>query len=332
MKITYERLQIDHCESSPYVKDVTIKNIKPAENSDFLELISFEEMGWQTVGKKNIYKVGQKVTFLPPDSVLPFELSEELEVTKYLSKGRIRVTRLRGNRSEGLIVEKEKIEPYLPYILKWEDLPTIQMGGETERMSNIPWEFEKFYKMPNILNEPKTFDDGEMISYSEKIHGTNVRCAILPHPETGEDTLYVGSHNIVLRESENIYWRMIKPLADKLPRNVVFFGEIYGRGIQHLHYDTEPKVIFFSAMVKGEYLFPLNFSDLCIERGLPFIDQHHMVFDDIEEIRRLADFPSEYTNKHEREGIVMVSCQNKGRMAKCIGFKYLEKKNRTERH
>ena len=49
--------------------------------------------------------------FIPPDSVLPFELTELLGITKYTNKGRIRVTKLRGNRSEGVIVDKDVVEP-----------------------------------------------------------------------------------------------------------------------------------------------------------------------------------------------------------------------------
>lgn len=332
MNITYER-DIDHCHKSEYVKKVTIKSVEPAKNSDFLDNIEFNEMGWCAIAKRDEHKVGEKVMFIPAESVLPLELSEELDVTKYLSKGRVRVTRLRGNRSEGLIVPENKVEPYLPYIMKWEDKPTVRMMGETKSPAEVSIDFEKFYHMPNILNEPYTFEPGEKIVYSEKIHGTNTRMGILPNPVTEEAELYVGSHNIVLKESEkNIYWRKARHVQNLLQPGYVFYGEIYGLGIQHFHYDQKiPAIRFFSASTRGTYLLPEEFMILCDKCLLPRVDFHETEFKDIEQLRELAEQPSELTKSHGREGIVIVSAERPGRMAKCISFKYLDKKNRTER-
>lgn len=162
---------VDHCEVSPYIKMVTIKRIVPALNSDNLDHISFEEIGWETISQKGLHYVGEKVLFIPAESVLPFELSEKIEVTKYLSSGRVKVARFRDNRSEGIIVDPETVEPYLNYIMKWEDKPTACMNGESIKAYRINPYFHKFHNMPNILNEPYTFRPGEKIYYSEKIHG-----------------------------------------------------------------------------------------------------------------------------------------------------------------
>jgi intein/homing endonuclease len=147
---------------------ITIKEVKPAINSDKLDSITFEEIGWSAVSQKGLHEAGKKVMFIPAESVLPFELGEKLEVTKYLSRGRLRAIKLRGNRSEGLIVDVDKVKPWLEYIMKWEDKPTIEMSGEA---SEGHPRFHKFYEMPNILNEPHVFEPGEKIYYSEKIHG-----------------------------------------------------------------------------------------------------------------------------------------------------------------
>lgn len=332
MNITYER-DVDHCFPTEYVKEVTVKSVKHAQNSDFLDNVEFEEMGYCALARKGEVIVGEKVMFIPAESVLPLELSELLGVTKYLAKGRVRVARLRGNRSEGLIVSAEKVKPYLPYIMKWEDKPTVQMQGQTKSLSEINIDFEKFYKIPNILNEPFTFEKGERIVYSEKIHGTNTRIGILTNPITQEAELYVGSHNIVLKETENnIYWKKAKHLQNILKPGYVFYGEIYGQGIQHLHYDQKiPEIRFFSASKKGTYLLPEDFMILCDNCILPRVQFHKTEFKDIEQLRELAEQPSELTKSHGREGIVIVSAERPGRMAKCISFSYLAKKNRTER-
>lgn len=336
MNITYER-NVDHCSPTPYAKIVTTREVGPAENSDFLDKIIFEEVGWNCISQRGLHKVGDKVMFIPPESVLPFELGELLEVTKYLSKGRVRVTRFRGNRSEGLIVDCNRVQPYLPYIMKWEDLPSVHMQGEIMSPAEVSIDFGKFYQMPNILNEPYIFIAGEEIVYSEKFHGSQLRCGKLKHPTTEDYQLYVGSHNIVLKESkDNLYWKVTKEkLAEKLPKDIVFFGEIFGMGIQHLHYDRKlPEVLLFAAMKRGEYLPIDTFLALCEEYGLPHVKFHPTTFESVEQIRLLADSPSEMTDTHMREGVVLTSIEHPERMAKCIGFNYLtdKKKKRTERH
>lgn len=336
VKITYER-EVGHCEPSPYVKEVTIKSIDRAMNSDRLFVISFVEMGWNAVTALDTYEVGQQVMFIPAESVLPFELSEKLDVTKYLSKGRIKVTRLRGNRSEGLIVKKEEIDFYIPYILKWEDLPSVDMSGEAQKSSEISPDFIRFYKMPNILNEPFTFKVGDKLWYSEKIHGTNGRWGWLKHPQTEEFVFHVGSHTVAFKpdsEKRPIYRRVVEGFEEKFPKDVEFFGEVYGQKIQDLTYgETTPKFKIFAGARRGEYI-PINeLIKICDENGLPHVNFHEITFESLEQVRELADAPSEVTDKHLREGIVMVSAEYPEKMAKCISFNYLDRKGKkTERH
>ena len=339
MDITYERKELDHCEVSKRVRDVTVRYVKPAENSDRLEKIYLMEVGWQCISQKGLYEIGDEAMLIPPDSVLPFELGEELNITNYLSKGRLRVTRFRGNRSEGLLVDKERLEKYLPYILKWEDKPTINMSGEMESYNRIPHEFYKYIKMENFLNVPYMFDVGEEIYYSEKYHGTNTRMAAMPNPETNLYKHYVGSHNVVLRETKNnLYWKAFnKYIRDKIPTDMLFFGEIFGPGIQHLTYGRkEFDILLFGAMKNGEYLSVPKFIEVCDYNGLPRVNFHKTIFDTEEQLRNLADLPSEATDKHIREGIVVISAERPESIAKVISFDYLTskkiKKKRTERH
>ena len=337
MNITYER-ETGHCEKSPYIKEVTIKTVEPAENSDNLDKVTFLEIGWDAITRRGDYNSGNKVMFIPPESVLPLELGEKLGITNYLSKGRVRVTKLRGNRSEGLIVDRDIIEPYIPFILKWEDLPSVHMKGELLSLSKISIDFLKFYKMPNILNEPDTFEIGERLSCTEKLHGTHLKCGRLLHPVSNEFVDYVGSHNTVLKEPEeagkNIYWDVFrKSLQGRIPEGIVLFGEIFGLGIQHISYDRKkPDVLLFAAMHRGIYLSKDILIQICTECCLPYIPTTYITFESIEQMRELAESPSDLTKSHGREGIVLTSLERPDRMAKCISFKYLTGKNRKERH
>jgi len=331
MNATYQR-DIEHCKVSPYIKEVTITEVLPAQNSDNLECIKFAEMGWQCVSQKGLRQVGQKVMFIPAESVLPFELGEKLEITTYLSKGRVKVTKLRGNRSEGLIVERDVIEEYIPSIMKWEDLPTKSMMGEFMSPYEISPYMHKFYEMPNIMNEPFTFDVGEGLMYSEKIHGTNWRVGKLPHPVTENMQLYVGGHETVFKDTvDNIYLRASREIEGKLPEGLLFFGEIFGRGIQDLHYDTKFGYRFYAASRKGVYIHHDELAEICRDLTLPCVQFGTTVFTNLEQIRELAEGQSMYA-KHLKEGVVLASMNNPEKMAKCIGFTYLSRHNKTERH
>jgi RNA ligase (TIGR02306 family) len=356
-KVTYQR-DISHCQPSDVIQTVTIKEVNPANNSDNLDLITFNEIGWEVLAQRGTKRKGDRVMFIPPESVLPFELSEKLEVTKYLSTGRVRVTKLRGNRSEGLIADESIVNPYIPSIMKWEGKPTIHMKGQRLSRKESHPDFERFYKIPNILNSPNLLRTGDKIYVSEKIHGTNVRFGLMKNlfwlttikriinflekfleKFISKHQLYVGSHNVILKDSKenrkgNLYWRTLLEweMTKNLPDGYIFFGEIYGKGVQHLHYDQErPLISLFAAMKNGQYLPVPEFIELCERHNLRHVHFTEMLYEDLEQIRELANSPSTMTKSHMREGVVITKADNPNRMLKCLGFNYLESGGRTER-
>lgn len=334
MNVTYQR-EVGHCSKSNYVKEYTVGNIYPAENSDSLDVAKFKEIDYQTVVKRGSVNVGDKLFFIPPESVLPFELSEELGITKYLSNGRVRITHLRGNRSEGIVVDKEKATPYLDYIMQWEDLPSMAMGGMRMPNAEIPMRFGEFYKMPNLRFEPNLFEIGESIVFSEKIHGTNCRFGNFENPKTGEIQLYVGSHTAVLKKDvDNLYWRIVDSLGveDKLPLNTVFYGEIYGAGVQDIHYGKKDQGIrVFAASQNGQYLSYRVVAFTVMECGMEPVKFHRTMFNGLTQLKEEAEKKSEYYDGM-REGIVITSVDAPNKMAKLLSDMYMERKNKIERH
>jgi len=334
MNITYHR-DVEHCSKSNYVKMVTIKEVNHAVNSDNLDVIRFVESGWQAVVKRDGYKVGDQVCFIPPESMLPVELSDALGITTYLSKSKVKVAKLRGNRSEGLVVDYAAVGPYLDYIKHWEDLPDVQMAGEALPHAQIPHYFVKFYKMPNLMNEPDTFRIGERVYYSEKRHGTSCKLGCLKNPQTEEYQLYVASMNTVLKDSEgNLYWRTVREtLGDiELPKDYIFYGEIYGLGVQDMQYGLKKQTLdMFNVWFDWNYIDLKEGQAICNSLGLPFIQLHEDEFQGLDWARDIADSPSELYNGF-REGIVLVSAEDPNRMAKVIGNTYLSRKKGTERH
>lgn len=334
MNVTYQR-EVSHCSKSNYVKQYTVKEVSSAYNSDSLDIVTFIETDYQTIIKRGSTSIGEQLFFIPPESILPVELSEELGITKYLSKGKVQITKLRGNRSEGLVVDIGKATPYLDHILQWEDIPSVHMMGNIVPKIETPIGFEKFYKMPNIRNEPNTFDIGENIAYSEKIHGTNCRFGIFKNPKTQDEQLYVGSHNIVLeRNSNNIYWKIVDSLKieDRLEPNVMFYGEIYGPGIQDITYGMkEPSIKIFAISINGMYFSSRFTHNVCKNLGLDCVEFTQTQFKDVSSLKSLAEIPSEYYNG-VREGIVVTSIEDPNKMAKVISESYLTRKNKLERH
>jgi len=186
--------------SSLIVEVCKIGSIQPHDNADKLEIAIIK--GWQCVVTKDKYKKGDKVIYIPIDSMIPFELSEKLGITKYLqnkktdkfgtvisSSNRVRTIKLRGTLSQGLIIdiqdpswkvgkdvrEKLGIEKYIP---------KCNMGnGKNKNKKNLIWqlpaypEFTKYTDIENYKNFLSVIEEGEEVVATEKIHGTNARMA-----------------------------------------------------------------------------------------------------------------------------------------------------------
>lgn len=371
----YQR-NVDHCEVSGYVKPVTIKELTAIEGADRIVKATFHEVAYETVVPKADYAVGDMAMWIPGESILPLELSEKLGITKRLSKGRVKTVRLKKTRSEGLLEPIDVITPYLDKIMKWESPisihPAFKKHGEKfnpkhMRWNAIPGIFERFYKMPNLLNEPSTFRKGELVFIGEKHHGMSSRIALLDRPSLGwlwntmyaiaywvtgkqkynREQYYVGTHNTVVMDlpggHSELFWTAFKRniLNRGIPKNFVFFGELYGSNLNgaeiqkgYSYGEDGPKIKLFAAIdVKTEkYLKPGEFALLCDQYYLPRVSHVIVEYDSIEQMREYANGQSAIDNKTDKEGCVIVAADNGRRMAKVINFEYLTKKRRTEFH
>lgn len=164
------------------VKVRRIDALIPHPNADSLELALVG--GWQTVVKKDIFKNGDLVVFVPPDTVIPQELSDKLGVTKYLHKQRLIVAKLRGENSFGLLIVPE------PHMWEGQDvaeyygitkyIPPVKMSAG-DAVAEAPV-FFKYTDIENMRNYNNVLKEGEPVIYTEKIHGcftpeTNVMLA-----------------------------------------------------------------------------------------------------------------------------------------------------------
>jgi RNA ligase (TIGR02306 family) len=270
--------------------NVTVHRIEilPHPYADALELAKVGE--YLAVVQKAKHFTGELVAYIPEASVVPEEIQKELGLEGKLSgsdKNRVKAIKLRGILSQGLIY------PARPHwklgddvteelgITKYEPVVPIHLSGQ---VANVGHEFAFNYDIENFKKEPHIIEKGEKVIFTEKIHGTNCRITVVPehmsHPECGR--LFVaskghGKQGLVYKDSEenvkNVYLKIAKSLdmvnlldsfvTEKYNAPISVWGEVFGKGIQDLNYDSPLSFRVFDVYVgivnKGYFL---NFDDL----------------------------------------------------------------------
>jgi len=303
--------------SSLIVQVTTIEKINAHPNADALELAHI--LGWQVVVRKGEYHEGQHIVYFPPDTVLPTNVSDRFGVTKYLSNGRIRCTKLRGEPSFGLVV--------VPDDPAWEvganvaehygatkyEPPLRLNAGDIETPHPL---FLEYTNIENLRNFPDVFRYDEEVVVTEKIHGTSCRVGLI------EGERMAGSNRQRRKVpdgeeySRNTYWypwglESVEKLMHGLGHEynqVILFGEIYGTGIQSFTYGMENAIGFraFDLMVDGKYLDSEAFAIIMDSSGVPRVPVLHSGLFDIEKIKNLSEGNTTLVDgANIREGVVV---------------------------
>lgn len=294
--------------SSLIVKVVQIDDIKEHPNADKLEIAIVK--GWECISLKDDYKVGDKVVYAPIDSVLPLELSDKMNVTKYLSSGKVKTTKLRGLYSQGLLIpikyvpnaESLKIGDDVAEILgitKYVPPISVKMEG-THRPNDA--KFIKYTDIENIKNFPDVLHEGDEVVITEKLHGTNFKAANI------DGEVHVGGHRTDFIESdENLYWKVsnMYNLKTILKPGEQIFGEVYGFKIQKLAYGLKNRfdVRFFDLMIDYKYVNYIEFKKYCEENALPMVPELFVGKWDKDQMSLAAGKTT--LADHVREGIVI---------------------------
>jgi RNA ligase (TIGR02306 family) len=217
-----------------------IDDITPHSNADSLEIAHIG--AWTTCVKKDVFKVGDLVVFLPPDAILPRSLHEFLGISKYCGemprnseehkqgRCRVRATRLRGERSFGTLMTMHDL---LQYIFTHAPERSISYGfmegddvadmlditkytpPEKIRSGDAAPENALFHTYTDIeryQNYPHVMCEGEHVVILEKVHGTNVRMGLVMSND--ELTWMCGSHRSNRKQFDtkgevSLYWRML---------------------------------------------------------------------------------------------------------------------------
>lgn len=143
-------------------------------------------------------------------------------------------------------------------IVKWEPEIPAQFAGELYNAGTrftINYDVENFKKFPDVLVE------GEDVVFTEKLHGTFCGVGILPkkdaNPKHWHDRIVVFSKGLGARglcftntenNSRNVYIRALTKkkvfenllrVYDNIDVPVFILGEVFGKGVQDLAYDTD---------------------------------------------------------------------------------------------
>lgn len=333
--------------SSLIVEVCEIENILPHANADALELAHIK--GWQCVVPKERHAAGDLVTYIPIDAVIPVEHSDRWGITKYLSNGRVRCAKLRGEPSFGVIIEREDkdwaegldvaafygITKYVP--------PVKISAGDAAPSHPL---FVEYTDVENLRNFPDVFAEGEEVVVTEKIHGTNCRVGWI------EGEWMAGSMSVRRQRPDpltaSIYWQ---PLAQEgvqalleakgqTHRQVILFGEVFGSKVQNLNYGQIGTLGFraFDLLLDGKYADADEFETICAQFDVPTVPVLFRGPYALETVKQLSEGSTTLAADHIREGVVVKPLRERtdpkiGRVClKYIGDPYVFAKNVSDSH
>lgn len=266
----------------------SIIRIENHPNADRLELAFC--YGFQVIVQKDRYKAGDKILYVPIDSILPEWLEYKLfppDSKIKINKHRIRQIRIRKIASQGMIVNlddiAEKVNPQ--YLSLEQDVSTIlgitkyeppfaQKGLRTTNPRNKPLENNRFHKyggIDNIKWYPTLFDGKEVI-IQEKLHGSNCRAS---YAKAQANTLWKRVLKFFGRLPAYEYcWGSNNVQLQHRPGDRGFYGtDVYG--------DVLNKVDAFSKLKPGETIYG-ELIGPGIQKGYEYgHKEHHFVLFDV---------------------------------------------------
>ena len=311
-------------------------HVRPHPNADRLDIGNIDTpLGWQVVTQKGLYQTGDLVAYAGENSVVPEAVLKHYgfwneEQNKGLlagSKGdRVKGVKLRDEFSLGICLRPSKaqdgtISIYVPQtntyvsvkegddvaeilgITKYEPPIPTNLAGEVYNGGTkigVNYDIEDIRKYPDVLVE------GEEVSITEKIHGTNCQLIFLPDSlsTNSSEHLYVktpngntgyiavaskglgaqglffkhdspnNANNAYLRVTRQYYDAVVDFLSGIGAPVVTIIGELYGAGIQDLTYDLKNEIklrvfdIYVGYRGQGRYLNRDELAVTCIRLGM----------------------------------------------------------------
>ena len=326
-----------------------IDALNPIEGADAIECATIG--GWKVVVKKGEFRVGDRAVYCEIDSWIP------TEIAAFLSKGkeprefegirgeRLRTVKLRGQLSQGLLLNLDDVIPQtnsfvegedvseLLGIVKWERPMNAQLAGIAR--GNFPSVIPKTdqERVQNLVKEIATAAADQLhYEVTEKLEGSSMTVYLI------DGEFGVCSRNLDLKETEgNTLWQVARldNTEDKMRiaglNNFAIQGELIGPGIQgNIYRLRKPEFRVFDVynIQTGAYLAPHERRALIKVLDLLHVPVLHtdrtLGAGSVEEILQFAEGKSvmgDITGP-EREGIVFKEARG-GMSFKAISNKYL---------
>lgn len=228
----------------------------------------------------------------------------------------------------------EDVSRYLD-IVKYEPPIPVHMAGEVANLSDhtIKYDFERYESVPDIFSRTDT------VVATEKLHGTFSAILFVPnlnHSEMfgsqGEILVHskgLGAQGLAFKNNQandtNLYVKTLRNMLEKhnlelILRNisehnnnckVALFGEIFGKGVQDLHYGTTvPEFRVFDIKINNDW-FPelLSMSRMGVDlyglKQLDIVPELYRGPFDLDKLYAVRDGKSTIGSQHIREGIVV---------------------------
>ncbi len=297
--------------------------IEEHPDADALEIARIE--GYRSVVRKEQFQDGDLAAYIPESSIVPAELLEQMGLTGKLDgkeHNRVRAARIRGIVSQGLVhpmpdaregddvTERLGITKHLPVIPEYMQGQVYHAPGYTVR-----------YEIENIKKFPDVLEDGEDVVVTEKIHGVQCQMGMREGEPFVASKIY-GAHGqaLILGDvnRDNIYvqaathhmgsMRALARMPDGPGDTFQIVGEIYGRGVQYLGYDTREKMfrvfdLHAGAPEQGRFLEHQEMEDLTdiLFLKAPVLYQGPYSREKLEELTGGGSMIA----SHHREGVVV---------------------------
>jgi RNA ligase (TIGR02306 family) len=239
--------------------------ILPHPNADRLELSKIGD--YLSIIPKGVYKNGDLAVYIPEQAIVPEEVLAEIGMVRKLAgkqKNRVKAAKFRGVVSQGLILptrehwkEGDIVNDELK-IIKYEPVIPEQLAGEVD---NVGLEYTIKYDIENFKRFPDVIEEGEMVQFTEKLHGTFSMFTAAPSDQLNDKLIDqrfsasskgLGKKGLAFKDNEknkcNTYLQTAKALnlfeiagklADRHGANVTLAGEIFGSSIQDLKYGLQ---------------------------------------------------------------------------------------------
>jgi RNA ligase (TIGR02306 family) len=243
-----------------------------------------------------------------------------------------------GDGSLQQVIQGDNVAEFLG-IMKYEPPIPAHMAGQVTNMfgHTVKYDFERLESVPDLFNT----DD--YVNATEKLHGTLIQIRYVPglnHPEMfgeqgdilvcsksraaaglafknnaeNDGTIYVQVLRDLLRKGfETKIHTVVADVCSQVmqmqittPVPVTIVGEVYGRGVQDLHYGTQvPELAVFDIQVGDKWLPRELMTQFCTKLGVVPVPLLYSGPYDVAALEQVRDGASTLGGDHVREGIVI---------------------------